>query len=208
MTRNWSRTPGRRLGAALLATAIATTGIVYVGFHMEDNAAHSSGVHGGHTKTVTEASALAQAARTGKSIEVTAARTSHSSTWARPDGLMTKQLFSSPVRAKVGGEWKKIDPSLHRTKQGWEPKATNTRMVFSGGSKGRDEHRASRSTVRRVSLVKQAAAAEPETPWSRCTSAARASTRYSSPGPALSRRRSSTATVRCIRRSFPVATLC
>lgn len=164
MTRNWSRTPGRRLGAALLATAIATTGIVYVGFHMEDNAAHSSGVHGGHTKTVTEASALAQAARTGKSIEVTAARTSHSSTWARPDGLMTKQLFSSPVRAKVGGEWKKIDPSLHRTKQGWEPKATNTRMVFSGGSKGRDEHRASRSTVRRVSLVKQAAAAEPETP--------------------------------------------
>jgi hypothetical protein len=164
MTRNWSRTPGRRLGAALLATAVATTGIVYVGFRLDDKAAHGNSGHDQRTNSVTEASALTRAARTGKTVEVTAARTPHSSTWARADGLMMKQLFSSPVRAKVGGEWKKIDPSLHRTKQGWEPKATNTRLVFSAGSEGRDEQRASRSTPRRVSLVKQAAQADTETP--------------------------------------------
>ncbi|MER5212242.1 DNRLRE domain-containing protein [Streptomyces sp. NPDC002838] len=166
MTRNWRRTPGRRAGAALLATVVATTGIVYAGLRLSGDTTHgdSDSRHDRRTKTVTEATALTRAARTGKSVEVTAARTARSSTWARPDGLMTKRLYSSPVRAKVGGEWKKIDPSLHRTEAGWEPAATNTRMVFSAGSGGRDGQRASRSVVRRVSLLKRAAADGTETP--------------------------------------------
>jgi hypothetical protein len=95
---------------------------------------------------------------------VTAARTARTTTWARPDGLMMKRLHSSPVRARVDGEWKKIDPSLRRTKAGWEPAATNTRMVFSAGSGHHDGQRASRSTVRRASLVQGAAADATETP--------------------------------------------
>ncbi|ALV30712.1 DNRLRE domain-containing protein [Streptomyces sp. CdTB01] len=160
MTRNRSGWPGRRVGTVLLATTVATTGIVYAGFHLDHDTDRGGSDHARLTKPVTEASALGQAVRTGKDVEVTAARTSHSTTWARPDGLMMKQLFSSPVRAKVGGAWKKIDPGLHRTARGFEPKATNTRMVFSAGTKGQAGLRASRSTVRRVSLVKQATAAD------------------------------------------------
>ncbi|MER5429639.1 DNRLRE domain-containing protein [Streptomyces sp. NPDC002588] len=160
MTRTWRRRPGRRATATLLATAVATTGIVYAGFRLDDDGPHEAAGRG--PKTVTETAALAQAARTGRKVEVTAARTANSTTWARPDAQMEKRLYSSPVRARVDGEWKPIDSTLQRTKDGWEPKATNTRMVFSAGS-GRSggessEARASRSGVQRVSLVKSAAA--------------------------------------------------
>lgn len=157
MTHNRRRLPGRRAGAALLAAAVTTTGIVYAGFRLSDDA-HNDSARGRSTPMVTESVALTRAAKTRKSIEVTAARTARSTTWARPDGRMAKQLYSSPIRAKVDGEWKRIDPNLHRTAQGWEPKATNTRMVFSAGSEERGEERSSRSTVQRVSLVKSAAA--------------------------------------------------
>ncbi|MET9459446.1 DNRLRE domain-containing protein [Streptomyces canus] len=157
MTHNRRRLPGRRAGAALLAAAVTTTGIVYAGFRLSDDA-HNDSARGRSTPMVTESVALTRAAKTGKSIEVTAARTARSTTWARPDGRMAKQLYSSSIRAKVDGEWKRIDPNLHRTAQGWEPKATNTRMVFSAGSEERGEDRSSRSTVQRVSLVKSAAA--------------------------------------------------
>ncbi|MFD9459542.1 FG-GAP-like repeat-containing protein [Streptomyces sp. NPDC060027] len=161
MTRNWLRPTDRRVGAALLATAVATSGIVYAGFRLDGDNGDGAGGAGRQSKTVTESAAVAQAAKTGKSVEVTAARTARSSTWARPDGLMEKQLHSSPFQAKVGGEWKKIDPGLHQTKAGWEPKATNTRMIFSAGSKDSshsdDKQHASRSSVRRVSLLNAAA---------------------------------------------------
>ncbi|MFF3329270.1 DNRLRE domain-containing protein [Streptomyces sp. NPDC002888] len=158
MTRNWRRRPGRRATAALLASAIAATGIAYAGFELSGDAPHDTARDDHRTKTVSESSALTQAARTRRSVEVTAARTASSTTWARPDGLMTKRLYSSPIRARVDGEWRKIDPSLHRTEEGWEPKATNTRMVFSAGAEGRSEQRSSRSAVRRVSLVGTVAA--------------------------------------------------
>ncbi|WP_037681966.1 DNRLRE domain-containing protein [Streptomyces griseus] len=159
MTRTWRRRPGRRATAALLAGAIAATGIAYVGFEVSGNATRDGAGGARGTKTVSESTALTQAARTGRSVEVTAARTASSTTWAQPDGQMRKRLYSSPIRAKVDGEWRKIDPSLHRTEEGWEPKATNTRMVFSAGAKdGGGEQRSSRSTVRRVSLKKGAAA--------------------------------------------------
>ncbi|MFH9828230.1 DNRLRE domain-containing protein [Streptomyces bobili] len=154
MTRTWRRRPGRRATAALLATAVATTGIVYAGFRLDDHNAREA--EGRRTAVVTEATALEQAAKSGRNVEVTSARTADSTTWAQPDGLMAKRLYSSPIRAKVGDVWKTIDPSLHRTKQGWEPKATNTRMVFSPGSGKDDSERASRAGAQRVSLVKSA----------------------------------------------------
>lgn len=133
--------------------------MVYAGLRLDDRAARGDG--GAVDRTagpVTESDALAQAARTGKNVEVTAARTVRSTTWARPDGRMMKRLYASPIHAKVGNEWKDIDRSLRRTRQGWEPTVTNTRMIFSAGSGTRTEQRASRSGVQRVSLVKQAGA--------------------------------------------------
>ncbi len=163
MSRNWRRRPGRRATAVLIATAVAATGAVYAGYRLDDGAEDRKDARGRHSRPVTEAAAITQAARTGKAVEVTTARTADSTTWARPDGLMMKRVHSSPIRAKVGGEWKKIDPSLRRTKAGWEPTATNTRMVFSAGS-GKAEQRASRSSARRVSLVKWAAADDSGSP--------------------------------------------
>ncbi|MEU9736468.1 DNRLRE domain-containing protein [Streptomyces sp. NPDC048002] len=158
MTRNWLRVPGRRAGAAVLATALAVTGVVYAGIGLDSDDRQDAESRDGRARPVTEAAALAQAAHSGERVEVTAARTARSTTWARPDGGLAKDLYASAVRAKVGGVWKPIDPNLARTKDGWEPKATNTRMVFSDGSGGRGTERATRTAVRRVSLVKQAAA--------------------------------------------------
>jgi hypothetical protein len=132
------------------------SGIVYAGFRLDDDTPQERVDQ--RTKVVTEATAIQHAAKTGKNVEVTAARSATSTTWARPDGLMVKRLYSSPIRAKVDGEWQKIDPSLRRTKKGWEPKATNTRMVFSAGSGKPGGQRASRSGTQRVSLVKAEAA--------------------------------------------------
>ncbi|MFE5819383.1 DNRLRE domain-containing protein [Streptomyces sp. NPDC056479] len=153
-TRNWRRVPGRRTTAAVLTAALAVTGITFIGLGLDDPASGDGSGREAKAKPVTEAAASARAAKTGKSVEVTALRTARSTTWARPDGLMAKELYSAPIRAKVGAEWREIDYDLHRTKAGWEPRATNARMVFSAGSASRDgEQRASRSTVRRVSLV-------------------------------------------------------
>jgi hypothetical protein len=156
MTRRWRRTTGRRAAAALLTTALATTGIVYAGYRSAEDAPHGRGGASPRARTVSEADALTLAARSGKNVEVTAARTTHSTTWARPDGLMARSLYSSAIRTKVDGRWQKIDPSLRRTEDGWEPRATNTRMVFSAGSHGSGRQHASRSVVRRVSLLKGA----------------------------------------------------
>lgn len=167
--RTWRRTssrpirmPGRRTTAVTLAAAVAATGITYAGLHLDGDREETGPAP--RAKPVTEAVAVAQAARSGKSVEVTAARTGISTTWARPDGLMAKRLYSSPVRAKVGGEWKDIDTALRRTDQGWEPRATNIGMVFSAGSKtgpaGRDGGRASRTSAQRISLLKGAVTAD------------------------------------------------
>ena len=164
MTRNWRRAPGRRASAALLAAVLTTTGIVYAGYRMDGSASPDEAGPGRPAKAVTEAVAAARAARTGRNVEVTAARTAHSTTWARPDGLMMKRLYSSPIRAKVGGVWKEIDPSLRRTKEGWKPRATNTPVVFSAGSRSDGGQRSSRSTVSRVSLLRGATADDTGTP--------------------------------------------
>jgi hypothetical protein len=155
-TRNWRRVPGGRTTAAVLTAALAATGITFIGLGLDDPGSRdgSDRAATAKAKPVSEATAIARATKTGKSVEVTALRTARSTTWARPDGLMAKDLYSSPIRAKVGGEWRDIDYDLHRTKAGWEPRATNARVVFSAGSASRDGgQRSSRSTVRRVSLT-------------------------------------------------------
>ncbi|MGW3644542.1 DNRLRE domain-containing protein [Streptomyces sp. NPDC000878] len=156
-TRNWRRMPGSRTTAAVLAAALAATGVVFVGLGLDDADSVGEADRGRNAKPVTEATAITRAAKTGKPVEVTALRTARSSTWARPDGRMAKKLYASPIRAKVGGEWKPIDYDLRRTEAGWEPEATNARIVFSAGSdsaEARGQERSSRTTVRRVSLLK------------------------------------------------------
>ncbi|WP_411098693.1 DNRLRE domain-containing protein [Streptomyces sp. x-45] len=166
MKRNWRLGRGRRATAATaVAAALVAITLSCAGHGTEDSAGRDDAGRGRHTGPVNEAEAISRAAKSGKPVEVTALRTPRSTTWARPDGLMAKQLYSSPVRAKVDGRWTAIDRDLHRTADGWEPRATNTRMVFSAGSGQRAGGRASRAGAHRVSLVAgKAAAAETQTP--------------------------------------------
>ncbi|MGW6540522.1 DNRLRE domain-containing protein [Streptomyces sp. NPDC055051] len=161
MRQTWQRAGARRrVSAVVVAAALAAGGITYAGFQAgpadKQSAAPADGRTGsGKDKppTVGKSAASALARKSGKPVEVTEMRTARSTTWARPDGLMTKKLYASPVWAKVGGEWKKIDTTLQRTDDGWRPAATNNPVVFSAGSAG-GQDRASRGQVHRVSLVK------------------------------------------------------
>ncbi|SEE69811.1 hypothetical protein SAMN05216489_07861 [Streptomyces sp. 3213] len=179
--RNRLGVPGRRTTAAVLTAALAATGITFIGLGLDDSGSGNAPRDARKTLPVTEATALAKAAKTGTTVEVTTLRTARSTTWARPDGYLAKRLYSAPIQAKVDGEWKPIDYDLRRTKAGWEPKATNARMVFSAGSKANGtgtaangsrspsnrEDRAARSSTRRISLIKtvrKAAAADTASP--------------------------------------------
>ncbi|WP_371636487.1 DNRLRE domain-containing protein [Streptomyces zaomyceticus] len=160
MRHAWLRLPGRRVSAAVLAAALAAGGITYAGWETaspeDTNSSHATRKDAPAPeppRTGTQAFASALARKTGKPTEVTAERTARSTTWARPDGLMTKKLYASPMWAKAGQEWKPIDTTLRRTDAGWEPTATNTRMVFSAGSTADAPQRASRKNSRRASLL-------------------------------------------------------
>ncbi|MEU9859030.1 DNRLRE domain-containing protein [Streptomyces sp. NPDC047974] len=157
MTVRQRRLPGRRASALALAAALAAGGITYVGFHTGSETAPPSASSAGKAdsrprpETVDGQTAFALAKKSGKPVEVTAERTARSTTWVRPDGLMMLRSYAAPVRAKVGQEWKPIDTTLRRTGEGWQPKVTNTHVVFSAGGSGGE--RASRGGVRRVSLL-------------------------------------------------------
>ncbi|WP_455711369.1 DNRLRE domain-containing protein [Streptomyces gardneri] len=157
MRQTWHRPTARRVSAMVVAAALAAGGITYAGFQAGSSDRATTHPADGKSKPaerkVDEASAASLARKAGKPVEVTALRTTRSTTWARPDGLMTKKLHASPIWAKVGEEWKKIDTTLKRTAKGWEPAATNTGLVFSaGGGSGTD--RASRGQAHRIALVK------------------------------------------------------
>nr|WP_232788857.1 hypothetical protein [Streptomyces odonnellii] len=137
--RNRFGVPGRRTTAAVLTAALAATGITFIGLGLDHSDRGGAPREDRTTAPVTEAAALARAVKTGKTVEVTAARTARSTTWARPDGFLAKKLYSSPILAKVGGEWRPVDYDLRRTEAGWEPTSTNARMVFSAGSKADGE---------------------------------------------------------------------
>ncbi|MEU9699761.1 DNRLRE domain-containing protein [Streptomyces sp. NPDC047981] len=159
MRDKWLRRPGRRASAAALAAVVAASGLTYAGFRVgssddqRPNSTHPQQSQNEQVAGLGQGSALARARKTGKPVEATSLRTARSTTWARPDGLMEKKLYASPVWAKVGQEWKPVDPTLRRTNRGWEPKATNTGVVFSAGSASGGDERASRRTARRVSLL-------------------------------------------------------
>ncbi|MFJ5829553.1 FG-GAP repeat domain-containing protein [Streptomyces sp. NPDC093089] len=110
--------------------------------------------------------AAREARRTGKDVEVTAERTAHATTWAQPDGQFRTRTHSDTIRAKVGGEWKKIDTTLRRTKEGYAPAAVNDALLFSAGTAAKDfGGRASRAVQRTV--LPQAASLTTDAPaWS------------------------------------------
>ncbi|SCL32655.1 Concanavalin A-like lectin/glucanases superfamily protein [Micromonospora nigra] len=63
-------------------------------------------------------SAMAEARRTGKPVEATAAGTATSVVTARPDGTVELTQSATPTRTRVDGKWKDLDPTLTRRPDG------------------------------------------------------------------------------------------
>ncbi|MFD3542998.1 DNRLRE domain-containing protein [Streptomyces sp. NPDC058662] len=134
--------------AALLALAVA----VPTGVWVAGNGKPEQSTRPAEQGPVAEPEARRLAAASGEEVEVSAARTPNTTTWARPDGTYRKQVYSSAIRAQVDGAWKPIDTTLHRVEDGYAAKAVNGRVVFSAGSgqqaAGGGTERSSRSVAR------------------------------------------------------------
>ncbi|MFJ2647063.1 DNRLRE domain-containing protein [Streptomyces sp. NPDC087420] len=161
MSSSWRRPVTRRSTAAIAVAVVVASGVTYAGFQRSDAPDRGTArPDRGPSAPLDEGAAAARAVRTGSPVEASALRTAYSTTWARPDGQLQRRIHASPVRAKVGGQWKAIDASLARVRNGWSPRATNTRMIFSAGSAGGEgTERSSRSSVRRASLTAPSAVA-------------------------------------------------
>ncbi|MEV7034182.1 LamG domain-containing protein [Streptomyces sp. NPDC093272] len=97
--------------------------------------AHSTaGDETGSASEATTDDALAEAKRTGKSIEVGSLRGESSDVYATPDGNLEAREYMRPVRVRGGGEWKPIDTTLVKSADGTvAAKATTVGLEFSAG---------------------------------------------------------------------------
>ncbi|MFE3285551.1 DNRLRE domain-containing protein, partial [Streptomyces sp. NPDC059233] len=120
-----------------------------MGVHVIGSGKHQARQSEGAPIAEPEARRLAE--KSGKEVEVTAARSANTTTWARPDGTFRKQVFSAAFRAKVDGQWKPIDTNLHRVEAGYAAKAVNGSVIFNAGTKQQaigGGERSSRSVTR------------------------------------------------------------
>ncbi len=84
-----------------------------------------------------ESAALATASRAGRPVVVTAQTTPTVEVEAHPDGLLSMTTNVLPVRVKVHGTWRPIDPKLRRTAAGaWTASVASVPVTFSGGGAG------------------------------------------------------------------------
>ncbi|KAB1932605.1 hypothetical protein F8271_25145 [Micromonospora sp. ALFpr18c] len=81
--------------------------------------------------------AMAQAKRTGKPVEATAAGSPTTTVTANPDGVVELTQSAVPTRTRVAGQWKNLDPTLVRHPDGSITAAVTTTPVrVSAGGAG------------------------------------------------------------------------
>ncbi|MBY8881584.1 FG-GAP-like repeat-containing protein [Actinacidiphila acidipaludis] len=89
------------------------------------------------THGVSAQTASAQARKSHKDVQVTAATTPESTLTAHPNGTFTVNESLAPVRKFVGGVWKSLDATLHRNSNGTISTAvTSSDLTLSGGGSG------------------------------------------------------------------------
>jgi RHS repeat-associated protein len=83
-----------------------------------------------------QGAAFALARAEGRRVEVTGQRTEFSTLWANPDGTLTAESSTGPVRAKdASGEWAPLDTVLAKTAKGhFSPVNVMDPFTVSGGS--------------------------------------------------------------------------
>lgn len=89
-----------------------------------------------HARAVyqTPPQALAQAKRTGKAVPVTGATTATTTLTANPNGTLSLTEDAVPVRAKVDGTWRALNPDLVRNANGTlSPAVSTSPLALSGG---------------------------------------------------------------------------
>ncbi|WP_331724215.1 LamG domain-containing protein (plasmid) [Streptomyces longwoodensis] len=121
---------GERAGAAATGAAKAA----------KDTEPASAAESGGTGQTAggagagEDTKALAEAARTGKLVEIASMRGESSEVYATPEGHLEAREHLRPVRTRVDGVWRDIDTTLSRDADGTvAPKATTVGLAFSGG---------------------------------------------------------------------------
>ncbi|MFD3788620.1 DNRLRE domain-containing protein [Streptomyces cyaneofuscatus] len=78
-------------------------------------------------------SAQLEAVLQGRRIEVTSARTDTETTWVNPDGTLTTDIASGPVRVKKRGEWRRINTDLVEAGGAVEPENAVADVQLSDG---------------------------------------------------------------------------
>ncbi|MEU1782135.1 LamG domain-containing protein [Streptomyces abikoensis] len=77
---------------------------------------------------------MAQAKRSGRTVEVMSQRSESSDVFAKPDGTFEVREYLHPIRTRVDGQWKAIDTTLIQTADGAvAPKAAAVGLRLSGG---------------------------------------------------------------------------
>ena len=91
----------------------------------------------GGSGLLTQEQALAQALKTGQSVQVTSATTSSSTLTANPNGSFTLSETNMPVRAEVNGQWDALNADLQANADGTvSPVLTAGQLTLSGGGTG------------------------------------------------------------------------
>ena len=128
----------RRISSLAALTLLVQTGVVMDALTAPSaTAAPATQAPASSVEAPDEASALLSARLQGHRVEVTGARTPNVTLWANPDGTLTQDQSTGPIRMKVGEAWVPIDTTLVATADGKvAPKAHPEGLVFEGGDAG------------------------------------------------------------------------
>lgn len=132
----------RRRVSALAILAVAASILTPAAAHAgTTRASTSSGTSSASSHTaasngLTKDQAVAQARKSGKSVQVTSATTASSTLTANPNGTLTLTQSVTPVRKKINGAWQNLDATLVKTAHGYSPRVSTDTLTFSAGGGG------------------------------------------------------------------------
>lgn len=130
--RRWC-VAGAVLSAAVMSSVLGPTAAVGAA-RTEPSAEVTQESPATEQPVLTETDALAQAERTGESVEIASQRGESSEVFATPDGKLEAREYLRPVWTRVDGEWKAVDTDLTKIGDGMvAPKAATIGLQFSGG---------------------------------------------------------------------------
>lgn len=121
----------RRLRIGLVLTGVAS--VVLAGLSPVPGVLVPPPAEAAEPTAVELDTALSEARRTGKRVEVLGKRSETETTFAEPSGKVTTEVSSVPVRVRKGDAWAAVDPSLQAQDGVWKAKASTAEVALSPG---------------------------------------------------------------------------